>query len=82
MRILSSRVLRARRNRPLQQIEAVIALLIEDCPGAAPYQVRVPISAPIAGANAAALRHRLYAGAKLRYFTAPERDRARAAFAA
>lgn len=73
MRVLSCRVLRARRNRPLSQVEAIIALLIEDSVGAVPYQVRVSISAPVAGQGAAALRQRLYAGAKLRYFASPDR---------
>ncbi len=82
MRVLSARVLRARRNRALAQVEAVIALLIEDSVGAAPYLVRVAIAAPIAGTGAAALRQRLYAGAKLRFFTAPDRDRIRSSHAA
>ncbi|AMY71352.1 hypothetical protein [Frigidibacter mobilis] len=65
MRILSARVLRARRLRDLGRVEAMVMLLVKPGDRAAPYEARVLTSAPARAPGAAPLRERLLASAKL-----------------
>lgn len=65
MRILSARVLRARRLRDFGRVEAVVMLLVKAEGQPVPYETRVLTSAPDRAPGAASLRDRLVASAKL-----------------
>lgn len=65
MRILSARVLRARRLRDLGHVEAMVMLLVKPEGQAQPYEARILTSAPARAPGAAPLRDRLLASAKL-----------------
>ena len=76
MRILSARVIRARRNRDTARAEAVVALLIREVDGLPDTFVRIGVSAPLLAPGAAPLRDRLIAAAKLTYAATPRQMRA------
>lgn len=67
MRILSARVAHARRDTDSDQVRAVVHILVERSPGAGPERAEIPVSAPAHAQDAAPLRHRLIAAAKLAY---------------
>jgi hypothetical protein len=77
MRILSARVLRARRDRTTSRVEAVVALTALALDALSPETVHVAISAPAAAPDAPPLRQRLIAAAKLTHAAAPRMMRAR-----
>ncbi|PKP72951.1 MAG: hypothetical protein CVT84_16050 [Alphaproteobacteria bacterium HGW-Alphaproteobacteria-6] len=73
MRILSSRVSRARRlGDGADRVEAVVTLLAIDRDGAQPRQLHLRISAAARAPGAAPLRARLLAAAKLMVATRPD----------
>jgi len=73
MRILSSRVSRARRlGGGTDRVEAVVTLLAIGHDGAQPRQLHLRISAAARAPGAAPLRARLLATAKLMVATRPE----------
>lgn len=77
MRILSARVLRARRDRTTSRVEAVVALTALALDALSPETIQVAISAPAAAPDAPPLRQRLIAAAKLAYAATPRMMRAR-----
>ena len=76
MRVLSARVIRARRNSDTQRAEAVVALLMREEDAPSDVFVRVSVSAPLRAPGAAPLRDRLIAAAKLTYAATPRQMRA------
>ncbi|MFN0113106.1 MAG: hypothetical protein ACKVPY_00340 [Paracoccaceae bacterium] len=76
MRILSARVIRARRDAASRRAEAVVALLADEEDGAAPLLLRIAVSAPLRAPGAASLRDRLIAAAKLTCAATPRPHRA------
>ncbi len=77
MRILSARLLHARRNRLTGRVEAVVSLCARFDADLPDDMVRVAVSAPAATEpGAAPLRERLVAAAKLTYATSPRDIRA------
>ncbi|SPH23866.1 hypothetical protein DEA8626_02937 [Defluviimonas aquaemixtae] len=77
MRILSSRVLRARRDRSAGQVVALIALTAVR--EGIPVQAHIQVAAPARAPGAAALRARLLGAAKLSFAAHPERHALRRA---
>lgn len=63
MRILSARILRARRIRHAGRVEALVSLSVQG--GGGCTRVLIPVSAPARAPGAAPLRERLLAAAKL-----------------
>jgi hypothetical protein len=80
MRILSARVVRARRDRPADRVEALVLLSVEDLSGLRATHL-VPVSVPARADGAPGLRHRLTAAARLSFALSPAatRERYRAA---
>ncbi|MCV2863187.1 hypothetical protein [Defluviimonas sp. WL0075] len=71
MRILSARIVHARRVPASDRIEALVRLLSEPRPGADIERVEVAVTAPARARDAAPLRARLLAAAKLAYAIDP-----------
>jgi hypothetical protein len=76
MRVLSARVIRARRNSTTQRAEAVVGLLMREDDALSDVFVRITVSAPLHAPGAAPLRDRLIAAAKLTYAATPRPMRA------
>lgn len=76
MRILTARVLRARRDRANSRVEAIVALttLTEDAE--TPETMRILVTAPGNAPGAPSLRQRLIAAAKLTHAATPRAMRA------
>ena len=77
MRILSARVLRARRDRATSRVEAVVALTAVSLDTLSPKTVHIAVSAPATAEEAPPLRQRLIAAAKLTHAATPRTMRAR-----
>lgn len=65
MRILSARIVRARRLRAFGEVEALVALLILREGETRPYLAEITASVPARAPGGAPLRERLLASAKL-----------------
>lgn len=79
MRILSARVIRARRLRDYGRVEAVVLLLVKAEGQPVPYEARILTSAPARAPGAAPLRDRLLASAKLLHAMEPRQNARRRA---
>jgi hypothetical protein len=77
MRILSARILRARRDRATARVEAVVALTALSLDALTPETIHIAISAPATAPDAPPLRQRLIAAAKLTHTATPRMMRAR-----
>ncbi len=77
MRILSARVLRARRDRAIARVEAIVTLTALALDALSPETVHIAVSAPATAEDAPPLRQRLIAAAKLTHAAAPRAMRAR-----
>ncbi len=71
MRILSSRIARARRERRGDQVEAIVSLTVLS--DGTPIQAYIRVAAPAHAKGAATLRARLLASAKLTFAADPQR---------
>ncbi|MCV2867419.1 hypothetical protein OEW28_02095 [Defluviimonas sp. WL0002] len=71
MRILSARVIHARRSSTAGRVDALVRLLSEPVSGAAVAWVDIAVSAPARAPGAAPLRDRLLAAAKLVFAANP-----------
>ena len=77
MRILSARVLRARRDPSTARVEAVVAMTTLALDAFSPETVHIAVSAPAVAPGAPPLRQRLIAAAKLTHAATPRAMRAR-----
>ena len=71
MRILSSRITRARYDRDFGQAEAQVAILIKDAARPVPYEIRIRTAEPAHGPD---LRARLLASAEALYTSMSDRQ--------
>lgn len=79
MRILSARIIHARRDSRTRKVEAIVRLMAESGPGGGIVRADVTVAAPGRAPGAARLRERLLAAAKLAFAAAPSAYRARRA---